>query len=47
MNGKPILNQTMAEVTKQQFSLSGLPAGIYMFLVRTDERTEVAKIVKN
>jgi hypothetical protein len=47
MNGKPILNHTMTDATKQQISLSGLPAGIYMFLVRTDERTEVAKIVKN
>ncbi|MEI7980291.1 MAG: T9SS type A sorting domain-containing protein [Bacteroidota bacterium] len=47
MNGKPILQQTMNGENKKQFSLSGLPVGLYMVYVRSAERAEIAKIIRN
>ncbi|MCK9422262.1 MAG: T9SS type A sorting domain-containing protein [Bacteroidales bacterium] len=47
MNGKSILQQTMNGENKRQFSLSGQPVGIYMVHVRSNERSEIAKVVKN
>jgi len=47
MNGKPIVEQEMNGETKRQFSLSRQPVGIYMVHVRSGERSEIAKIVKN
>ena len=46
MNGKSILQQTMNGENKRQFSLSGQPVGIYMVHVRSNDRSEIAKIVK-
>jgi Secretion system C-terminal sorting domain len=46
MNGKQILQQTLSGETKHQFSLSAQPVGIYVIQVRSDDRMEVAKIVK-
>ncbi|MEI7982334.1 MAG: T9SS type A sorting domain-containing protein [Bacteroidota bacterium] len=47
MNGKSILSQSMNRENKRQFSLSGQPVGIYMVHVRSNERSEIAKVVKN
>ncbi|MCK9204829.1 MAG: T9SS type A sorting domain-containing protein, partial [Bacteroidales bacterium] len=47
MNGKSILQQTMNGEHKRQFSLSGQPIGIYMVRVRSNDRSEIAKIIKN
>ncbi|MCK9424162.1 MAG: T9SS type A sorting domain-containing protein [Bacteroidales bacterium] len=47
MNGKSILQETISGETKHQFSLASQPVGIYLIQVRSDDRTEIAKIIKN
>jgi hypothetical protein len=46
MKGKSILEQPLKGENKRQLSLSGLPVGIYLVHVRSNERSEIAKIVK-
>jgi hypothetical protein len=46
MNGQLIISKSLTGITKQQFSLAGLPVGIYMVHARSDSRSEIAKIVK-
>jgi len=47
MNGKAILQKLLPQVYKHAFTLSGQPTGIYIIQVRSDERSQIAKIVKN
>lgn len=46
MSGKQVLQQTLSGETKHQFSLWAQPVGIYVIQVRSDDRMQVAKIVK-
>lgn len=46
MNGKQVLQQSLSGETKHQFSLLAQPVGIYVIQVRSDNRMEIAKIVK-
>ena len=45
--GEKILHKTSHGESKFQFSLSGLPIGIYLVNVQSGQRSEVAKVVKN
>lgn len=47
MQGQTITSQTLQNEGQHQFSLAGFPAGINVIKVRTDNRTEIAKIIKN
>jgi len=46
MEGKHIASTLMSGGSKQQFSLSGMPMGLYMIHARSANQTEIAKIVK-
>ncbi len=46
MQGQTISKQTLNDEGQHQFSLSGFPVGIYVIQVRSDNRAEIAKIVK-
>ena len=46
MNGQRITSKVCHDEIKQQFSLAGLPVGIYMVHVRSESRSEYAKIIK-
>ena len=46
MLGKVLIRETLTDDYKHQFSLSGNPPGIYMVHLRTDNWSEILKIVK-
>ncbi len=46
MTGQTISKKTIKDEGKHPFSLAGFPVGIYVIQVRSDTRTEIAKIVK-
>jgi len=47
MQGGKLLQKTINNESKFQFSLSGKPVGIYVVHVQSGERSEIAKVVKN
>jgi len=47
MQGGKLLQKTINNESKFQFSLAGKPVGIYLVHVQSGERSEIAKVVKN
>jgi Secretion system C-terminal sorting domain len=47
MQGGKLLQKTLNNESKFQFSLSGKPVGIYLVHVQSGDRSEIAKVVKN